>query len=505
MSVSWAEAAAPVGDPLEGVDRPRGDALGVQALGGRYASGAGELTSGARQLLGLVGQVLGQSWSGTASAACAAACVRSAQAVLLAAQAYENAGGALSAYGARLAMAQAEYDAARHVADQAVEEERAHRAAASAALGEPGGGAQFGDLFWRSPMREVARSRAEQAVADAAVAAREAAGVLDATLTPFRPAEPTRPELGWSDQAAGFGRGVKDGVVEPVAMVGGLVGLNGDTGENWSALGSGLAHGFTNPGDFAKALVNWDDIENGEYGHWAGELVPSAVAAFFTGGAAAGVKGAQATAAAQRTTEALKAASGLAKGLPEALKDAKVLVAVTPDGLRVPVGIDATKLRQLWSEALPPAAKSWRVPEHVPGPARGKELKAPHWRHTVSGARNGEVKAVTSVILRGHEQLIRDDVADIAAGRAAWDEKAQRYRVNGRSYGVESSGTVFPDSGPGIAKLDRNEYAALTEIARAGGDVSKVAEFKHNPRFLNNPQAIAKAKAIYDGEYPHDL
>ena len=504
MSVSWAEAAGPVGDPLEGVERPRGDSLGVQGLGGRYASGANELTAGARRLLGLVGQVLGQSWSGTASAACAAACVRSAQAVLLAAQAYENAGGALSAYGARLAMAQAEYDAARHLAAEAVTEEQARRAAAVGALDEAGAGRYaFGDVFWRSPLRDVARVRAEQAVADAAEAARQAAGVLEATLTPFRP--PPEQELRWSEQAAGFGRGLRDGVVEPVAMVGGLVGLNGDVSDSWSALGSGLAYGFTNPGDFTKALVGWDDIEKGEYGHWAGELVPGAVAAFFTGGAAAGVKGAQATAAAQRTAEALKAAGGLAKGLPEALRDAKVLVAVTPDGLRVPVGIDPTKLRQLWSEALPPAAKSWRVPEHVPGPARGKELKAPHWRHTVSGARNGEVKAVTSVILRGHEQLIRDDVADIASGRAAWDEKAQRYRVNGRSYGVESSGTVFPDSGPGIAKLDRNEYAALTEIARAGGDVSKVAAFKHNPRFLNNPQAIAKARAIYDGEYPHDL
>lgn len=90
----------------------------------------------------------------------------------------------------------------------------------------------------------------------------------------------------------------------------------------------------------------------------------------------------------------------------------------------------------------------------------------------------------------------------IAAGNATWLPRTQRYEVNGRSYGVEQSGTVFPDSGAGIAKLDRNEYAALKEIAKANGDLSKVPAFSKDPRFVNNPQAIAKAKAIYDGTYP---
>ena len=84
---------------------------------------------------------------------------------------------------------------------------------------------------------------------------------------------------------------------------------------------------------------------------------------------------------------------------------------------------------------------------------------------------------------------------------ARWNAATNRYEINGRSYGVEPSGTVFPDSGPGIVKLDRNEYAALTEIAKAGGDPARVPAFKFNPRFVNNPDAIAKAKAIYDGTY----
>ncbi|MEV6846533.1 hypothetical protein [Actinoplanes sp. NPDC051411] len=66
---------------------------------------------------------------------------------------------------------------------------------------------------------------------------------------------------------------------------------------------------------------------------------------------------------------------------------------------------------------------------------------------------------------------------------------------------MEPGGTVYPDSGPGIVKLDRNEYAALTEIAKAGGDPAKVPAFTRDPRFIHNPDAIARAKAIYDGTY----
>jgi hypothetical protein len=148
-----------------------------------------------------------------------------------------------------------------------------------------------------------------------------------------------------------------------------------------------------------------------------------------------------------------------------------------------------------------PAGPPWPVADGVDGAARGKTLNPPNARHTVTGARSGMVRANNSVVLRGTEDAMRDDVAQIAAGNARWDPATNRYEINGRTYGVEPSGTVYPDSGPGIVKLDRNEYAALTEIAKAGGDPARVPAFTHNPRFLNNPDAIAKAKAIYDGTY----
>jgi hypothetical protein len=60
---------------------------------------------------------------------------------------------------------------------------------------------------------------------------------------------------------------------------------------------------------------------------------------------------------------------------------------------------------------------------------------------------------------------------------------------------------VYPDSGPGIVKLDRNEYAALQQIAKAKGDVSAAPQLTRNPRFTDNPEAVQKALDIYNGTY----
>lgn len=149
----------------------------------------------------------------------------------------------------------------------------------------------------------------------------------------------------------------------------------------------------------------------------------------------------------------------------------------------------------------PAEGPPWPVAEGTPGSARNKSLKPPNNRHTVAGAKTGQVRPKNSVVLRGNEQAVRDDVRKIAAGEAVWNPRTNNYEINGRSYGVEPSGTVYPVSGTGIVNLDRNEYLALKEIAKADGDPSKVIAFSKAPRFINNPQAIATAKAIYDGTY----
>ena len=146
-------------------------------------------------------------------------------------------------------------------------------------------------------------------------------------------------------------------------------------------------------------------------------------------------------------------------------------------------------------------ANDWQARDDIPGPARGKVLKFPNKRHTVSGASSGQVKERNTVILRGNEGLVRADIEGIATGRATLSADGNTYEINGRTYEVEGSGTVFPKSGPGLVEMDRIEYAALKEIAAKKGDLGKSKQLQRDPKFVDNPAKVEKAKAVYDGTY----
>ncbi|SCE50982.1 hypothetical protein GA0115240_172026 [Streptomyces sp. DvalAA-14] len=189
----------------------------------------------------------------------------------------------------------------------------------------------------------------------------------------------------------------------------------------------------------------------------------------------------------------------IVKGLPDALRDI-VKVAVTPEGIAIPVadfgGVKA--LMTAASQAGGGGRRTWQVGEDVAGPARGKTLRAPHPRHTFSGINLKNVQAENSLVLPEARQAVDGDIEAIAAGQARFNAETGRYEVNGRSYGVEDTGTVFPDSGPGIVKIGRVEYSALAMIKKAGGDMSKVERaFANDPKFVNNPQAVQTALDLY--------
>ncbi|MEW1866548.1 hypothetical protein AB0399_40315 [Streptomyces sp. NPDC088194] len=148
-----------------------------------------------------------------------------------------------------------------------------------------------------------------------------------------------------------------------------------------------------------------------------------------------------------------------------------------------------------------PGKGPFPVSESVKGPAKGKSLRLPNKRHTISGAASGNIDKENTVILRGCEQQVNQDIADIAAGRAEFRAKTNLYEINGRTYRVKDTGTVFPCSGTGLVELDRNEYAALQQISKAKGNAESVQAFVKDPRFINNPEAIQKAQAVYDGTY----
>jgi len=106
----------------------------------------------------------------------------------------------------------------------------------------------------------------------------------------------------------------------------------------------------------------------------------------------------------------------------------------------------------------------------APGPAAKIPLKPPNARHNLDSIRPGSpAKDKNTVVLPGTD--VAADLADISAGRGTWNTETNRYEVNGRTYAVESTGTVFPVSGPGFVNLSRSEYKVLKQLIGSGGDV----------------------------------
>jgi uncharacterized protein YukE len=294
-------------DPLAGLPRPLGDAATITSIGSRFVSGAQVLGHTSQMLVQMTGRALAQAWSGAAAMSCAAACARNAALVATSADAYEAGGNALRNYGSALASAQADWDHARRLADQALSDEAEHQHRVTMGA-QPGALVSPLDLFYVSPLRATARSIAQDAIDRANRAGKTAAAALEGTLRPFlpKPAPPKKAEHHWYSPVTGFLGGAWDGVKDPVVMVGGLMGLHGDFTDNWSNLGHGLAHGITHPLTLGKALIDWDDFSKGHYAHWAGNLVPSIAAAWFSGGAAAGAKGIDGIDAATKASQTLE-------------------------------------------------------------------------------------------------------------------------------------------------------------------------------------------------------
>ena len=107
----------------------------------------------------------------------------------------------------------------------------------------------------------------------------------------------------------------------------------------------------------------------------------------------------------------------------------------------------------------------------VQGPAAKIPLKPPNNRHNLDSIRpKNPTKDKNTIVLPGTD--VSADLADISSGRATWVAEDNRYEVDGRTYGVESTGTVFPVSGPGFVNLSRTEYKVLKQLIGSDGDVS---------------------------------
>jgi hypothetical protein len=109
-------------------------------------------------------------------------------------------------------------------------------------------------------------------------------------------------------QIAGFGKGVGEGVVGigegglmlyRLSLANAIIDPESHQRE-WENVESAVEFARENPGEFAKAVANWEDLSEGRYGEWLGNLGPDAVLAAATAGAGTaatrGLRGADAMA-----------------------------------------------------------------------------------------------------------------------------------------------------------------------------------------------------------------
>jgi hypothetical protein len=192
------------------------------------------------------------------------------------------------------AAAEAELAAAGRDAEQAAEDERRAQRALERAQD---------DLQEAKRRHRRAEGDARDAARAAAAAFAQAAAVLPAWMTPPPPPAEAPPEedkpwwqdaLGWTgDQAGGLATGAWDGVKglgEAGAMAYRASLINAVVDKDsfdrqWDQLGAGASYAWQHPGEFAKQVVNYEDLSHGRVGEWLGGLAPDAALAFGTAGA----------------------------------------------------------------------------------------------------------------------------------------------------------------------------------------------------------------------------
>jgi uncharacterized protein YukE len=112
-----------------------------------------------------------------------------------------------------------------------------------------------------------------------------AARVESARAASPLPAESMPAEDGSAgSRVGGFLSALGEDVTQPLSMLAGLVGLNGGVADSWASLGQGLTRAASHPIEVGQGLVDWEDIDRGDWGHWIGTVGPGALASLGSAG-----------------------------------------------------------------------------------------------------------------------------------------------------------------------------------------------------------------------------
>jgi hypothetical protein len=184
------------GDPLAGLPRPLGEPGTATGAGRKYTAAATQLDTSSTQVLKAV-HGLGSDWVSSGSASAARCSVALSAVFSQAAQAAHFGGASLTSFGTALGQAQALWDRARSMANQAMSDESTYRSTAEtqaqhldtqAAAGNIGAAHTAASVredaaTYTSPLRSRSVTMATQARQDAQTAAGTAAAGLGAAMS----------------------------------------------------------------------------------------------------------------------------------------------------------------------------------------------------------------------------------------------------------------------------------------------------------------------------------
>jgi hypothetical protein len=122
---------------------------------------------------------------------------------------------------------------------------------------------------------------------------------------------------GFLDDVGDFFKGAWDGIKDPAVMLYHLT-IDPNSDEYWLQLAKGLGHAALHPDEFVKAAINLDALKERGFSYWLGNMTPAVVAAVFSGGAAAAVRGGEGLTALDRAAEGAVALERSEAGLEAA-------------------------------------------------------------------------------------------------------------------------------------------------------------------------------------------
>ncbi len=316
------------------VELPRADPFEVRRIGAFFGTASQSFAElGWRLGASCEELTAGLSWCGPASSAYVSESNEQRTWLDNAAAAFELAGSACQSYAdeverAQLVAQRAEAGAADLSAERARLVDRIRQVDAELAASTTGAGGPVGVFTavgdhaaevrqlqtWANRLAQDATSlqtslgQVEESCRDADARASAAfehvsSMTMAARVAAARAAAPPPPrheDGSVGSRIGGFFSALRDDVTVPIGFAAGLVGLNGGVADNWSALGSGLAHDVTHPVDLIEALADSDDIQDGNWGHWLGTIGPGVIATVATAGGYAAAKTATELAALER-------------------------------------------------------------------------------------------------------------------------------------------------------------------------------------------------------------